>query len=112
MAIYITQGRYTEHALKGMLEHPEDRAPAIAALLEAAGGKLLNYYVTFGEHDFLIVSEFEGEAKESLSSLLVAGATGGVTGLKTTQAITTAQAKESMEKAQKIIAGFHAAGES
>lgn len=46
MPIFITQGRYSRDALKGMLAAPEDRAEAVARLAEAAGGKLLAYYVT------------------------------------------------------------------
>lgn len=111
MAIYITQGRYSDHAMKGMVDKPEDRAPAVAALIEAAGGKMLQYYVTMGEYDFLLVSEADSANSDFLAGLMVAGATGGVTGLKTTQAFTTAEAKSAMEKANKIRAGFHAAGE-
>ena len=110
MAIYITQGRYTDHAMKGMVDHPEDRKPAVAALIKAAGGKLLDYYVTMGEYDFLIVSEADAANSDFLAGLMVAGASGGVTGLKTVLAFTTAEAKSAMAKANKIRAGFQAAG--
>jgi len=39
MPIYITQGRYTRDAIKGMIVKPEDRADAVARLLSKAGGK-------------------------------------------------------------------------
>ncbi|MDH3241619.1 MAG: GYD domain-containing protein [Alphaproteobacteria bacterium] len=110
MAIYITQGRYTDHAMKGMVDHPVDRAPAVAALIEAAGGKMLDYYVTLGEYDFLIVSEADPANSDYLAALMVAGATGGVANLTSTQAFTTAEAKSAMEKANKIRAGFQPAG--
>ena len=58
MPIFITQGRYSRDAIKGMIANPEDRAEAASKLFEAAGGKLLAYYVTLGEYDWLIVSEF------------------------------------------------------
>lgn len=109
MAIYITQGRYTDSAVKGMVDKPEDRAQAVAALIKAAGGKMLDYYVTLGEHDFLIVCEADGDS-DFLAALMVAGASGGVTGLTSTQAFTTAAAKSAMEKANAIRAGFQAAG--
>lgn len=110
MAIYITQGRYTDRAVKGMVDHPEDRAPAVAALIEAAGGKMLAYYVTLGEYDFLIVSEGDPNRSDYLAGLMVAGATGGVANLTTTVAFTTAEAKSAMEKANAIRAGFQPAG--
>ena len=36
MTIYITQGRYTRDAITGMINKPEDRAKAVAALATAA----------------------------------------------------------------------------
>ena len=57
MSIYITQGRYTRDAIKGMIVKPEDRADAIARLLSKIGGRLLGYYLTFGEYDFLTIAE-------------------------------------------------------
>jgi uncharacterized protein with GYD domain len=110
MAIYITQGCYTEHAVKGMVDQPEDRAPAVTALIEASGGKLLQYYVTMGEYDFMIISEADSTDSGFLAGLMVAGASGGVTNLKTIQAFTTAEAKSAMEKANTIRAGFRPAG--
>jgi len=65
MPIFITQGRFTQDALKGMAARPEDRAEAVGQLISKSGGKLLAYYLTFGEYHFLVVSEgpsFEGVA--------------------------------------------------
>jgi len=39
MPIFITQGRYTREAIKGMVVKPEDRAEAISRLLSKAGGR-------------------------------------------------------------------------
>jgi hypothetical protein len=38
MPIYITQGRYTRDAIKGMIVRPEDRADAVSRILSKAGG--------------------------------------------------------------------------
>lgn len=43
MSIFITQGRYTGSAMKGMVDKPEDRLKAVEALMESVGVKLLNY---------------------------------------------------------------------
>ena len=48
-----------------MLARPEDRAQAAAKLAEAAGGRMLSYYVTFGEDDFHVVFELPS-AKEAM----------------------------------------------
>jgi uncharacterized protein with GYD domain len=56
MPIFISQGRYSQSALKGMIAKPEDRSRAASQLVKKAGGKLLSYYLTFGEYDFLLVA--------------------------------------------------------
>jgi hypothetical protein len=57
MPIYITQGRYTREAIKGMVVKPEDRADAVSRLFSKAGGRLIAHYLTFGEYDFLVIGE-------------------------------------------------------
>ena len=61
MPIFVSQGCYSQGALKGMLANPEDRSEAAGKLIQAAGGKMLAYYVTFGEYDWLVVSEMPDE---------------------------------------------------
>jgi uncharacterized protein with GYD domain len=110
MGIYITQGNYTESALKGMIQNPEDRGPAAAALMESVGAKLLQYYVTHGEYDFLVICEGDDANTDFLAGLLVAGSSGSLCNLKTTRAFTTQEAKSAMEKAGQVVAGFKPAG--
>ena len=80
MPIFITQGRYTREAIKGMITKPEDRAEAVSRLFAKGGGRLLNYYVTFGEYDFLLIAEAPSETQMA-AILMAAGSSGGVTGL-------------------------------
>ena len=110
MGIYITQGNYTEAAVKGMIQNPEDRAPAVAALMESVGAKMLHYYVTHGEHDFLVITEADDTDANILAGLMVAGSSGRVCNLKTTRAFTAQEAKLAMEKAGQVVDGFSAAG--
>ena len=109
MAIYITQGNYSEKAIKGMVDNPQDRMGAVAGLMESVGAKLLNYYVTTGEYDFLIVSEGDN-LTDLFAGMMIAGSTGGVKNLKTIQGMTTQQAMKSMEKAKNARASFKPAG--
>jgi uncharacterized protein with GYD domain len=93
MPIFVTQGRYSPDAIKGMIANPEDRAEAVSKLAQQAGGRMLAYYVTLGEYDFLVVCEMPGH-KEASMVVLTAAASGGVTDVKTTLTMTTAEAKE------------------
>jgi uncharacterized protein with GYD domain len=58
MPIFISRGCYTADALRGMVAAPEDREPSIAKVFEKLGGKLLCYYVTLGEFDWLLIADF------------------------------------------------------
>ena len=111
MGLYITQGNYTESAIKGMIQNPEDRATAVAALMEAVDAKMLQYYVTHGEYDFMVITEGDDTNGDLLAGLMAAGSSGGACNLKTIRAFTSQEAKSAMEKAGKVVAGFSTAGQ-
>lgn len=108
MPIFITQGHFTPEAIRGMLAKPEDREKAVRELFAGSGGKLLSYYMTFGDYDFMVISEgpFEGVA----TSAIIAAAGGGVADLKTSLAMSSAEMKQAFEKAGPIAARFKSAG--
>jgi uncharacterized protein with GYD domain len=109
MTIFITQGRFTQKALAGLVAKPEDRALAVAKLGKAAGLKLRDYYVTFGETDFLVI--FEGPDPQQMASMMIAAAAaGGVTDVKTTVAMTSADAKKVFQTAGELTKSYRPAG--
>jgi uncharacterized protein with GYD domain len=105
MPIFITQGRYSLDAIQGMTANPEDRAEAAGRLFEAAGGKILAYYVTLGEYDWLIVSEFPDHQAVSAAVLAAAGS-GAVTDVRTTLAMTSAEAKGVFAASGKVARAY------
>ncbi len=109
MTIYITQGRYTREAVKGMIVKPEDRADAVGRAMVKAGGRLIGYYVTFGDYDFLAIAEMPSEIQMAAVLLAAAGG-GGVTDLRTTVAMTAVEAKGAFAAARDIASGFKSAG--
>jgi uncharacterized protein with GYD domain len=109
MPTYITQGRYTREAIKGMIVRPEDRAAEVARLLGKVGGRLIGYYVTFGEYDFLSIAEAPNDVQMA-AALLAAGGSGGVTDLKTSIALTSIEAKGAFAAASDLAPSFKSAG--
>ena len=109
MPTFITQGRFTREAIKGMVVSPESRADAVARLLSKAGGRLIGYYLTFGEYDFLVIAEAPGETQMA-AVLLAAASGGGVTNLKTTLAMTSIEAKGAFAAAGDLTPGFRSPG--
>lgn len=110
MAIFITQGRFTQDAIRGMVAKPEDRADSVAKLFAKSGGKLLAYYMVFGDYDFLAISEGPGHIEGVAMSAIVAAASGGVTDLKTSMAMTSSDMKKVFAEAGPVLASFKAAG--
>ena len=109
MPIYITQGRYTRDAIKGMIVRPEDRADAVSRLISKAGGRMISLYFTFGEYDFLLIAEAPSETQIA-AALLTAASGGGVTGLRTTLAMTTIEAKGAFAAASDLARSYQGPG--
>ncbi len=105
MAHFIVTGNYTNDAMKGMVAHPSDREAAARALVEAAGGKVKAYYMTTGENDFLMITEAK-DGVDVIASLLVAGASGTVSNLKTVRGFTSAEFTAAQKKAGAIAATY------
>ena len=109
MPTYITQGRYTREAIKGMIVKPEDRAEALSRNMAKAGGRVISYYLTFGEYDFLTVIEAPSETQMAAALLAAAGA-GGVSDLRTTLAMTSIEAKGAFAAASDLMPGYRSPG--
>ena len=105
MATFIITGNYTAQAIQGMIASPSDRAAAVKPLVEAAGGKMVSYYATTGENDFLMICE-AADGEDIIPALMVAGASGTVSNLKTVQAYSSADFMAAQKKAGGIAAKF------
>lgn len=105
MARYIITGSYTAAAMKGMIARPSDRGAATAALIAAAGGTMDSYLLTTGDHDFTMTVQ-TGNLTNMLAALMVAGASGAVTGLKTVQAFTSEEFMAAQKAAGAIAAKY------
>ena len=111
MPIYISRGRFTPEAVKGMLAKPENREQAVAKLYQSVGGKLIDWYLTFGRHDWLAIGEFSDE-KAAASAVLAAAAGGSLSDIETTVAMTAKDAVATFESAGKAAREFRSAGRS
>jgi uncharacterized protein with GYD domain len=111
MPIYISRGKFTTDAVKGMLAKPENREEAVANLFKSVGGKLIGWYLTFGRHDWLVIGEFPDE-RTAASAVLAAAAGGSLTDIETTVAMTARDAAATFESAGKAARNFRSAGHS
>ena len=79
MATYISFLNLTEQGVKGIKDLPA-RIAAGRQAMEASGGKLIQYYLTMGAQDAVIV--FEAPDDETVASIALA--TAGLGNLRTT----------------------------
>ena len=107
--IFITQGRYTREAMAGMVAKSEDRGAEARKLIKKAGGKFLGSYMTFGEFDFLVITEFDDIG--AITPALIAVAAGGsVSHVRTTVGMNWDEGREAFESAGKLVKSFRSAG--
>ena len=107
MTIYISQGRYTSAAIKGMSAKPEDRSEAVAELFAAAGARLISWYLTLGPYDWLIIAE---APPTMISAVLAAAAGGSLSDITTTVALTASDTAKAFQRAGELTLKFRSAG--
>jgi uncharacterized protein with GYD domain len=109
MPIYISRGRFTSEAVKGMLAKPENREEAVVKLYKSTGGRLVGWYLTFGRTDWLAIGEFPDE-KAAAAAVLAASAGGSLSDIETTIARSAKDAVATFESAGKAAKEFRSAG--
>jgi uncharacterized protein with GYD domain len=102
----VTRGRFTQEYVRGLLGAPEDREPAARKLIERAGGKVVSFFFTTGETDFLLISE----ANEADAALMVASAAGAISHVSTARAWTGAEFKAVAERAAREAKAYQPPG--
>ena len=109
MTIYISHGRYTAAAIRGMTAKPENRSEAVAELFSAAGAHLISWYLTLGPYDWLIIAEAPDEPT-MISAVLAASSGGSLSDITTTVALTADDAMRAFGRAGELTKKFRSAG--
>lgn len=107
--IMITRGRLTASYMKSFLAAPEDREAAMRKLVEAGGGRMLAFYFTAGDRDFLMITETDVPEKITAISLAVSS-TGAVSDMTTTRAWTGAEFRKIGEMAGDVLSAYRFPG--
>jgi uncharacterized protein with GYD domain len=105
----VTRGRFTHEYAKALLSAPEDREPAVRKIIEGAGGKVVSFYFTTGDTDFLLVTE-ANEAESIIAAMLATAATGMIANVTTSRAWTGGEFKAVAEKAAKAASLYRIPG--
>ncbi len=101
MAHFMVQATYNPDAWRRLVQNPEDRRMAIGALVEKAGGRLVDLWFSFGDSDIVFI--FEAPDVLAAGAVSVAGtAAGHISAIRTTQLLTAEESMEMMRKAAAL----------
>jgi len=98
MASYLVQVTYNSDAWAAMLKHPEDRAEAVSKAIEKLGGKVVNFWMAFGEYDVVGVLDMPDNVSAAAFGMAVA-AGGACKHVKTTPLLSIEEGMKAMKKA-------------
>ena len=101
MPLYLTRTTYTPESWAKMVAQPEDRRQAIGALAESVGGRCVELWYAFGEHDAYALIEAPG-AVEMAGALAQVGASGAFSRLETTPLLTVDEMLEALKTARDV----------
>ena len=59
MAIFISLGIYSQKGADGIINGESDRKSAMEKLVSSVGGKLIDYHITRGQYDFVMITEID-----------------------------------------------------
>jgi uncharacterized protein with GYD domain len=98
MPRYMTQFAYTPEAWATLTDNPEDRSAAVRELLETHGGRLIGWYLSFGEYDGVLIYEAPDDATAG-ALVLAAARHGHLSATKTTPLFTSEESMVMMRRA-------------
>jgi uncharacterized protein with GYD domain len=97
MPSYLLQVSYTTEAVAALLKKPQNRTEVIRKTVKNLGGKLVGTWLSFGEHDVVLIVDMPDNV--SAAALAMAAAAGG--SLKSTKTTPLLGIDEGMEAAKK-----------
>jgi uncharacterized protein with GYD domain len=106
MAHYLFQVAYTPLGTAALVNNPQDRADAVRAPIEKLGGKVENFWFSFGDYDVVGIIEMPDNVSAAAFAMAVS-AGGACKAVKTTPLLSTQEGLAAMRKA--AACGYRAA---
>jgi uncharacterized protein with GYD domain len=101
MAQYVLFFSFTNESVKNLMDTPSDRAAAVSKLAESAGGRMIAYYLMFGEWDGMVICEApNSDAAASLS--MAVRASGALSRVETHELIEASALSGILEQSKSL----------
>jgi uncharacterized protein with GYD domain len=98
MAVYMFQAAYSTSAIGALVSQPQDRTGAVRKPIESLGGKVIGFWLSFGEYDVVSIVEMPDNVSAAAISLALA-AGGSLKAQKTTPLLTIEDGLSALNKA-------------
>lgn len=83
MPLYMIQARFSKDAWDALYTSKVDRRKVLSEMLQKSGGRLLDYYFSFGDSDVVVIANAPDNITAASAVIAIARA-GAVTEVKTT----------------------------
>ena len=98
MPQYMLQVSYSREGWQALIAQPQNRVEAVKQAVENLGGKIVNAWFAFGDHDVILITEMPDNV--SAAGLAIAFAGGGaLKSVQTTPLLSADEALAAMKKA-------------
>lgn len=105
MPMYLARVKLSKEFMGAVVDSPEDRMITTTKLLKGIGGRLHNYFFSFGEYDIILLFELpDNVGAASLSMVL--SASSSATEIETTPLLTMQEAVEAMHRSSEAMAVY------
>jgi uncharacterized protein with GYD domain len=94
------QASYTPEAWAKLVNTPQNRLEVVRAAVEKLGGSIEGSWLTFGEHDVVLICQLP-DAVSAATFSIAAAAGGALKSAKTTPLLTFEEGMEAMKRASK-----------
>ena len=100
MPSYLVQVSYTSEAVAALVKNPQNRTEVIRKSVKNLGGKLVGSWLSFGDHDVVLIAEMPDNVSAAALAMAAAGG-GSLRSIKTTPLLSTEEATAAAAKAAK-----------
>ncbi len=107
MARYLIQAAYSSESWAALVRDPEDRSAPVRAMVEKAGGRLEEFYLSFGDFDVVCIVDLPDNTSAAAVSI-AASAGRGLKAIATTPLLSVTEALGALQQAQTL--GYEAPG--
>lgn len=102
MPIYMIQARFTSTAWEALYVSSVDRREVLSKMLEDAGGRLIDYYFSFGDSDVVVITEAPDNVTAA-SAVIAIAKTGAVTDVRTTVLMSYDESIEALKLSGSMV---------